>query len=206
MGNWVNRSDLTSRIPEFIALGEARMRRDLRLRNIGSLDFSASEEYALPSAFKALVDLYHDGTVSYGRIKIVSPGELSERKARHGNSGVPLFAAVVDGDADANLHYLRFAPEPSGTYTLRMLYETDLISLSDTETTNWLLVDAPDIYLYAALANAEGYLQEDERVNLWKQQYEQAANEFERNAKSREFGGALTPRPSHIIGEDVRSY
>jgi hypothetical protein len=202
----VNRSDLTSRIPEFITLAEARMRRDLRLRNIQVLDFTASEQYALPSTFKATVDLYHDGGDNWGRIKMVSPGELSERKARHGDLGVPLFASVIDGPDDANQHYLRFAPEPSGSYSLRMIYEGDLESLSDSNTTNWLLDSSPDIYLWATLACAEGYLQEDERVGLWKKEYDQAVNEFERNQKAREHSGPLTPRPTHIIGEDVRSY
>jgi hypothetical protein len=203
VGNWLNRSDLTSRIPEFIALAEARMRRDLRLRNVQVLDFTASEQYELPSTFKAIIALYHDGTSTYGPIKIVSPGELAERKARHGDTGIPAFAAVIDGDADASLHYLRFAPEPSGSYTLRMTYEGNLESLSDSEPTNWLLTTAPDLYMWASLSVAEGFLQEDERVALWKNEYEQAADEYESNQKRREYSGPLTPRPASIIGEDV---
>jgi hypothetical protein len=202
--NWLNRSDLASRIPEFIVLAEARMRRDLRLRKIISTSITASEEYVLPTVLKSIIDLYHDGANNYGRIKIVSPGELGERKRRHGDTGVPMFAAVIDGEADANQHFLRFAPEPSGTYVLQMIYEADLEALNDSDnTTNWLLASSPDLYLFATLSLAEGYLQEDERVALWKQEYEQAADEYKRNADRREYGGALTPRPSNIIGEDV---
>lgn len=183
------------------------MRRDLRLRNVQVLDFAAAEDYELPSTFKALIDLYHDGAGNYGRIMMVSPGELSERKRRHGNLGVPAFVAVIDGDPSANLHTLRFAPEPSGSYTLRMTYEGNLVSLTDTpDDENWLLTEAPDLYMWATLACAEGYLQEDERIALWKKQYEEAADEFKRNADRREYGGPLTPRPSHVIGEDVRNY
>ena len=196
----MNRSDLTSRTPEFIALAEARMRRDVRLRQLQVLDFTASEEYVLPTTFKALVDLYHDGTTHFGAINVVSASELGNRKRLHGDQGVPRFAAVIDGGA-ASEHYIRFAPEPSGTYPLRMTYEASLDALSDSNTTNWLLEQAPDLYLFASLSVAEGYLQEDQRVALWKNEYEQAATEFKHNKAHREYGGRLTIRPTTILGE-----
>ncbi len=34
VGNWLNRADLTARIPEFIELFEARVKRDLRVRQM----------------------------------------------------------------------------------------------------------------------------------------------------------------------------
>lgn len=179
------------------------MKRDRRLRQTQVLDFTASEGYVLPTGFNSLVSLYHDGTSRYGRINIVSADELSERKLRHGDTGVPAFAAVVDGPVGASQHYLRFAPEPSGTYALRMTYEAELTNLSATNTSNWLLEQAPDLYLWASLSAAEGFLQEDQRVGLWKNEYEQAADEFELNKKNRGYSGSLTPRPRSIIGEDV---
>lgn len=177
------------------------MRRDKRLRETGVLDFTAAEDYALPAAFKILKELYHDGANHYGRIVSVSPSELSERKLRHGDTGIPRFVAVMDTSGGRTL---RFAPEPSGTYTLRMEYEQQVDALSDTNTSNWLLQTAPDLYLWASLSAAEGFLQEDARISIWKQEYEQAANEFKADKDRREFGGSLAPRPRHIIGEDVR--
>ena len=196
----MNRSDLTSRIPEFIAVAEARMARDVRLRQLQVLDFTASEEYVLPTTFKALVDLYHDGSTHFGALNVVGPSELGNRKRLHGDTGVPRFVAVVDGGGSSQ-HYLRFAPEPSGTYPLRMTYEAALDALSDSNTSNWLLEEAPDLYLWASLSVAEGYLQEDQRVALWKNEYEQAATEYKHNKAHREYGGRLTIRPTNIIGE-----
>ncbi|GAG49067.1 unnamed protein product, partial [marine sediment metagenome] len=205
IASWVNRSDLDSQIPDFITLAEARLRRDVRLRQLQVLDFDASEEYALPSDFKACIDLYHDGPSVFARMPIVGLGELSERKRQHGDLGQPMFASIVDGPAGAE-HYIRFAPEPSGSYGLRMTYESSLIALSDAATTNWLLTSSPDLYLFASMSEAELFLQEDERVALWEKKYAQAAEEFEKDKNRREYSGPLTPRPSHIIGEDVRSY
>lgn len=177
------------------------MGRDKRLREIGTLDFVASEDYALPSNFKAMKELYHDGASHYGRLALVSPAELSERKLRHGDTGVPRFFSVIETVSGRTL---RFAPEPSGTYTLRMIYEQNIDALADGNTSNWMLVSAPDLYMWAALSVMEGFLQEDSRVALWKQEYDQAAKEYRRDKDRREFAGPLTPRPRMIVGEDVR--
>ncbi len=182
-------------------LGEKRLGRDRRLVEIGTLDFSASEDYALPDSFRAVRELYHDGASQYGRLKSVAPGELSERKLRHGDTGIPRFFSVIETVSGRTL---RFAPEPSGTYTLRMIYDVGLDALSDSNASNWLLVSAPDLYLWAALSCAEGYLQEDDRVALWKQEYDQAAKEYKKDKDRRQYSGPLTPRPRHIIGEGVR--
>lgn len=178
------------------------MKRDPRLISTATLDFTASEEYTLPTYFRSVVDLYMDGATQYGRIKIVSPEELSERKLRHGDTGVPRFAAVVKQGGSL---VLRFAPEPSSTssYSMRLIYDQKLDALSGTNTTNFLLEEGPDLYLFASLSLAEGFLQEDQRVSLWKQEYEQAADEWEANHKRELYGGPLTPRPRTIIGEDV---
>ena len=181
------------------------MGRDIRLRQLQVLDFTADEQYLLPATFKSLIDLYHDGASVFGALNVVSPSELGNRKSLYGDTGIPKYVAVVDGPSGANQHYLRFAPEPSGTYALRMTYEASIDALSDSNASNWLLVAAPDLYLWATLSVAEGYLQEDERVALWKQEYEQAANEYKHNKLRREYGGRLTVMPTTVIGEGVNS-
>lgn len=201
VGNWLNRSDLTARIPEFIALAEKRMRRDKRLREISTLEFTAAEDYGLPPYFKAVQELYlDDGSNYFNRMIEVGAAELAERKRRHGNLGQPHWFAVIETSSGRTL---RFAPQPSGTYKLQLIYETELDALSTSNTSNWLLAAAEDLYLWASLSVAEGYLQEDERVGLWKSEYEQAADEYLKDKKHRQFGGPLIPRPSSIIGEDV---
>ena len=42
VANWLDRDDLTNRIPEFISLCEARFNRTLRLRAMETLDTSVS--------------------------------------------------------------------------------------------------------------------------------------------------------------------
>jgi len=202
ISNWLNRSDLTDRIPEFIDLAEARIQQDRRLVQHASRDFTGTEGFTLPADFAALVELYHDGPTYYGRIALVSPTELSERKLRHGDSGVPRWASVIAG---ASTKSLRFAPEPPTTgYAMRMIYEAFPLPLNDSDqTTNWLLTQAPQIYLYAALSEGAGYLLDEQVEQKWLAKYEQAAAAFYRNKMREAYSGPLTPRPRHIIGEGV---
>ena len=57
-------------------------------------------------------------------------------------------------------------------YTLT--YFMGVPSLSDSATQNWLVLAAPDVYLYATLLQASAYLRDDERINLWGSGYQNA--------------------------------
>lgn len=174
------------------------MKRDPRLREVSELSFTAAEGYSLPTYFKSVIDLYHDGSAHYGRIKMVDPDELSERKRRHGDTGVPRWASVIDLSSGK---LLRFAPEPSGTYTLKLVFDTEIDPLADDNTSNWLLTQGPDLYLAATLAEGFGYLMDEQREQKWLQRYEFEAARWRRNKDRQAYGGSLTPRPRNIIGE-----
>lgn len=49
-----------------------------------------------------------------------------------------------------------------------------LVSLMTTDP-NWLLTAEPDIYLYATLVESAPYLKDDERIAVWEQRYQDAA-------------------------------
>lgn len=200
VANWLNRSDLTAVIPDFISMAEARLNHDRRLRQIGVRSFTAAENVALPADFRTIVSLYHDGASVYGPVTIVSPNELSNRKAP-GDDSPPLYAAVI---SDTSPPTLRFAPGVSGSYTLKLTYERNIEALSDTNTSNTLLTQAPNIYLYAALSEAEGYLQEDARVALWEQKLEAALQQYKVSADRKDYGGRIVARPKRVIGSEIR--
>ncbi len=52
-----------------------------------------------------------------------------------------------------------------------LFYYAKLTPLDGTNTTNSLLTDAPDAYLYGALAASAPFLLNDERVQLWESLY-----------------------------------
>ena len=73
-----------------------------------------------------------------------------------------------------------------------MLFYKKFDSLSVTNTTNWLITNAPDIYLYGSMLEAEPFIMNDERVPLWATALERAVTDMqEQDNKDRHSGSAL---------------
>lgn len=56
-----------------------------------------------------------------------------------------------------------------GSDAYRLLYEQSIPALSDSNTTNWLILREPGLYLYQALCHSAPYLKEDQRLITWAQ-------------------------------------
>ena len=57
-----------------------------------------------------------------------------------------------------------------------------LASLSNTNTTNWLLTNHPDAYVYGALSEAEPFIPDDPRVGIWKAKRDEILDAIMRDA------------------------
>lgn len=177
---------------------EQRLRRDPRARLL--VDYTtlsvAAEEVSAPADLVEINEIAHDGPTYFGELERVGLGDLSKIKAVHGNSGVPLaFAMKTDGSGNI---YFMFAPEPDTTYTLRASYwqgVTNGNSLSSSNLTNRFVLENPDIYVYATLAESAPYLREDERLAVWNGILEERLNALEQETQLRTFGGRITDRP-----------
>jgi hypothetical protein len=66
----------------------------------------------------------------------------------------------------------KFAPVPDSAYTLEMVYFAKPDYLSDTNSSNVFLANCPDLLLYGALAEAQPYLMNDERIAVWASMYD----------------------------------
>jgi hypothetical protein len=97
IANYLNRSDLTSYIGDFISLTESRLNRELRVREMVNIDTSIT-------------------TVA----------------------------------------------------------STQSYSLSDSNTTNTILTNYPDLYLYGALAESAPFIMQDDRLKTWAGLYKEA--------------------------------
>lgn len=120
-------------------------------------------------------------------ISIGSPEQLAEVRAMYaGASGRPIRAAVVDTD-------LLVGPTPDQAYTAECTYYEKLLPLSGSQTTNSILTEAPDIYLWGALIAAEKYTENDPRSKEWKQDFEQAIAELNQKRQTEEYQASLRP-------------
>lgn len=171
IANWLARpgdATLTPFIPDFIRLAEARISRDLRLR---AMELRATAEVtdghlALPAGFLEMRNLQLN-TQPAVRLDLVSPEAID---ALRGSSspGRPRCYCVLGGE-------IELAPMPDGPYEVEMAYWRQFEPLGIAAPSNWLLANAPDIYLYASLIEATAFIGNDERLALWAAGYERAA-------------------------------
>ena len=186
ISNWADRDDLNSFIPDFIALCEARFNRELRLRSMEQKEYAdtvgGQANYALPTNYLMMREfrLNTNPTVS---LTYVSP-EIYE--AWNLGSGEPKFYTIIANE-------IRLGPTPAGVYEMEMLFWRKFPNLSSTVASNWMLANAPDVYLYGALMEMEPFVQNDERLAVWASGYHRAIENIQlQDDKDRHSGSALT--------------
>ena len=188
----LQRSDLTSVIPNFIALAESDMQ--MQMAKQPSLYEWATATTDIDNPLVDVVGMYrlHGASIAGLPLRIVTPGMI---RPNSGNSGQPDMLCF-EGNST-----LRFYPTPDAAYTIDVLH-TPIISPSlaggapsDTAT-NWILLDAPALYQYGTLAHAVGYLHDDSRVPEYAQIYQDAMGKL---IKSKRHGDiADSPDPLYI--------
>ena len=159
---FLNREDLGTQIPDFIALAEARFNRELRVNAMMQRDTAtASSNYvALPSDWLQISSIMVTSPANtYSALTYISPDEYFNLK-NDGLTNTPRYYTIIDTN-------VLLLPAPSSEISLEMVYYGKIPALSDGNTTNWLLSRSPDLYLYGSLLQAEAYLVNDERVPLW---------------------------------------
>ena len=97
-------------------------------------------------------------------------------------SGVPSAYTVLADE-------MQLAPIPDGAYILQMLYYAKPPVLSDTNPSNTFLANTPDALLYGALGEAEPYLMNDARLQIWAALYDRAVNSISVADQGGEYSG-----------------
>ena len=186
--NWLDRSDLTDRIPEFITLAEARFNRNLRIRDMETVFTAIStaagtREYSLPTGFVQMKE-FHLSTDPITPLSYITPEMMSRMWAGSAKSKPQVFTIIADN--------VRLGPNPDAVYTTSMLYYKTFTALSDAATTNDMLTNNPDVYLYGTLLEAEPFLMNDQRVQLWLAAFQKAVDDIQnQDNKDRHSGSQL---------------
>jgi hypothetical protein len=187
---WLRRPDLAGEIPTFITLAEAQLNRRLKtLYQMARTTLSIDAEYvAYPADFNGLITLDLQ-TAPVTRLKYIGPDGLTDLTAtRYANPAKPLYFSVIGAD-------FRFWPAPDTAYTGDLTYTQSIPALSASNTSNWLLTNHPDAYLYGALMQAAPYLKSDERLQTWAGLFTQVIDDINRNDDWRMLGAQPARRP-----------
>lgn len=172
VADWLNRSDLTSAIPNFIAMAEAQMNRQVRHRKMVTRATATLDTpyFAVPSDWKETIR-FQLNTNPVTPLVFVTPEQLLEDSQKYSAANQPMFYTTVGQQFEV-------LPQPDGSYEAELLYYAKIPSLSDGAPTNWLLTESPDIYLYATLIQSSPYLKEDERTAIWTSLYEKLVEDM----------------------------
>lgn len=172
----LNRDDLATQIVDFITLTEAQIQRRVRRKTVRNTAFTiAAESTPVPNDCAEVRYLIpQTGIPSLDvALPIGTVATLAAVKADNfAVAGRPQAATIVDGN-------IIISPPPDASYTFTIVYYQKLVPLSNSNTTNLVLAEAPDIYLYGALLRAAPYLEHDERIQIWQAFFETAVAELD---------------------------
>lgn len=183
---WLDRDDLTPRIPDFLALLESRLNRLLRTlrQETPAMWLVTGETFDLPSDFRALRKLHIEGTPDRPLIEY-APSAVPVRF--RGTTGTPLAYFIEN-------RTLTLAPPSASETLLRATYVKRIPPLSDAAPSNWLLEEHPDIYLWGALHQAAIYIRDEEAAPVAEGYLDRAIAELQReSAMDQHGGGPLVP-------------
>jgi hypothetical protein len=187
VADFLNRDDLTSAIGNFIALAEAQINRDVRHwkmeKRVSVWRIAGTEYSPVPADWMETIR-FHVKDNGTSPLNLISRASMADKRASNEDaSGTPTHYTHADGQ-------FQFYPTPSATGNTELLYYPKTTALSSSNADNWLLLEAPDVYLYGALLHSAPYLGEDERVAIWAQMYGAAVARLNEVSDKSRFSGS----------------
>jgi hypothetical protein len=193
IASWLNRDDLSSIIPTFIQFVESDVNSRLRHQKmVIRAQATSNQEYVqLPGDWLEAINIHIiDGAQPLSYVTLNEADRINKQQI----VTQPSFYSIMD---DA----LEIIPAPGSNIDIEMIYYGKIPALSNQNTSNWLLVKAPDLYLYGSLVHAAPYLLDDQRVGLFANMYnsrlEALALESDKAVHS---GGPLVARTRKTYG------
>jgi hypothetical protein len=180
IANWLKRSDLTDIIPDFITLAESNIRRDVRCRAMEQIATGTltTATLALPTRFLEARNVALDG---YPQVYITPQEYAQQTDWDAGNY-------TVKGE-------LFYFQRSTGDYSID--YWQSFEALSADGDTNWLLTNAPEVYLWASLAEAKTYIEGDPTAAIGF--YARAIARLRQSEMNARFPGPLRVRSDGVI-------
>jgi hypothetical protein len=181
---WLHRSNLDSQITDFIALAEARIYRNLRIRAMETQLSAAiaSGVVAVPTGYIEMKHARIDGAKPVALTRKNDEWIYANYPTRSAD-GLPKFFAR---EADSFI----FGPYPDSAYTVKGVYYKRLAALSDSNTSNWFTENAPDVLLFGALCEAAPYCRDDTRIPLWEAKFNDVMGQLAKEDRDEDVSGS----------------
>lgn len=181
--DWSHRSDLGTKIPDFIMLAENAMySNDQEVLTIRSMEtistaVTAGQYLALPDNFESARSVRLVTSDSGGYLQFQSPQQMNKQVS----TGRPNFFTVIGNE-------IQFDITPDSAYTIEVQYYRKATALSDTNLTNEILTNHPSIYLFGSLVALFAYALDTEQQAKYTQMFVSAIKGANKADKKGRYG------------------
>lgn len=183
---WLNRDnpDTIARIPDFIALGENRIFRELRSRwnekkEVYAADGGHIDGITLPSDFKEVKYLLWDGRSITRRSDLW----FYRNEPIDNTQGTALYYARTEALK------IEFWPYPDNDPEIVLYYYNQQPHISDS-TVPELYLQFPELYLFSALLEADPYLKSKDLGEFWAGRYAEVLGTAQEDSDEAEYAGS----------------
>lgn len=182
--DWAARTDLTDNIPLFIRTFENQFSRDNNLQQmyISAGPYTPGDDGAVVLPTDAAnwdQFIWSNGGIS-GVLQIVTPAWAASMDQTTGL--VPRFCYIQNG---------KLYVKPIGPCDVTISYYQQLPNLSDTTTTNWLLTECPECYLWGSLVQVAAFARDADAYALWNGKYQETLESLNTTDTGRWSGAAM---------------
>lgn len=170
--DWLKRqgdSSIAAVVPDWIALAEKRINGDLdaRLQDtvVTLTATSGVQTVAAPSDVVNIRSLTVQSSPNMV-LDYVSPDQFNQQYM-WGDTGTPRMFTVIGSN-------IYLGPIPDSAYSIQCVYKAAVPALSNTNTTNWLLTNFPQVYLFGTLCESIMYTRDETALPAWETRYQEA--------------------------------
>jgi hypothetical protein len=191
VASWLDVSDVTvSSVDSIIQVGENYVNRKLRVELMEApiaVTINSAGVATLPNDFAEAQFLYLDRSPA-AVLQPKSAEFIFRMYPTRTATGIPQFVAQTNST-------FIFGPAPNTTDVVRGTYYAKPIQMATQSTIHAVFSEYPEIYLWAALANAELFLGRDQRM-AWQAKCDEAIERANNDHRRRRFSGgpiAMSP-------------
>lgn len=167
VSNWLHRADLAASIPDFVTAADDRINREVVECAEREVTFTSTiagtGTLAVFSDYNQLKHAY----IAAARVQWLerkSPEWIYRNFPTRSADGLPKYIAREDGN-------FIFGPFPASGYVVQGVYYRDQPALASSACP--MFTASPMLWVFAALCEAEPFLKNDKRIQLWEAKYEQ---------------------------------
>lgn len=185
---WLNTPECEQSAPDFIALAEAEIteRVDHPSMVVIKTISVTGETINVPCDFDGVLSLRINSDCARS-LKFITMEQMDEEPIAA--AGVPRKYTIAGG----KFVFSPFPGEEADAVAGRLRYRSKLCLLEENGT-NWVLEQYPAAYLYGALKHSAAFLQDDPRIAVWSDLFDQAIAAINNAGRRQSLGASLQTR------------